>query len=835
MEEKTEKENTFNIITHINELMFQSQLTQYFKNTKETPIELEMIIPKLNNCNITKFEMIKNNQKIVSKLLEKEKAKEKYVDAITMGNSGFLSYNDDNEVKTYLGNIPPGEEIELKTFFFSHIINRDLSYQATFPVIFPNFIMNDPNSKEGPENYEYEKQIVEGKIYINTRSRLTRLVVKGSKNFDKIEKKIGEDKKNAEIDFLKNNFNDKDIPGIIIFRTEKINEEVLYYQSDQRRKKSYYMLQKTLIKPEFSKEFKDQIDEDENLNYVSMLKNEEKEEKEKSKACYIFLLDQSGSMMGDRIELSCKSLLLFLQSLNENCYFQLIGFGSDFKFFSDKPLEYNKENVKNLMDTIKTLSADRGGTNLYDPLKEIYQKKLYNDYKMKKNIIVLTDGELDDKEKVINLIGANSSEFTLNTIGIMDCDQDLIERAALVGNGFSFYISDLNELNSVVISLLEKTQNSLEINCKANQKYSIEKENKLFINKYYFFTYGFVLDEINIKDIEFNIQVDKEKTKINFDKNKIIKLPDGDNLGKLIIDNYLKHSKNLSSKTKINLSKEYNVLINETAFYAKILNEVPVTDKMIKITNEDKQASNNKIEESQNKNTIEENNDYIYNDELFANYEIEEQPAEQNKNFISKFFSKLFSSDNDNIIKKQYFKYKEKKIKISKKAISARYAADVDYAAPPDDDGYDLDVGAGYYCSKFDRDDDYDMEYDSSPKMNNENIIKEEVNNNKIEIKKEFKFDEFILSQDIIEGNWTKDMQCEVLIEQEKDIYEKIKKYSENKGIKDENGIITLFILYYIFNKKSDKIGELKFVINKAKNYVKKIFNLDYDVIIKDL
>ena len=63
------------------------------------------------------------------------------------------------------------------------------------------------------------------------------------------------------------------------------------------------MLQKTLIKPEFSKEFKDQIDEDENLNYMSMLKNEETEEKEKSKACCIFLLDQSGSMMGDRIEL----------------------------------------------------------------------------------------------------------------------------------------------------------------------------------------------------------------------------------------------------------------------------------------------------------------------------------------------------------------------------------------------------------------------------------------------------------------------------------------------------------------------------------------------------
>ena len=102
-------------------------------------------------------------------------------------------------------------------------------------------------------------------------------------------------------------------------------------------------------------------------------------------------------------------------------------------------------------------------------------------------------------------------------------------------------------------------------------------------------------------------------------------------------------------------------------------------------------------------------------------------------------------------------------------------------------------------------------------------------------IKNEFAFDEFILNQDVIEGNWTKDSQCELLIEQEKDIYEKIKKYSENKGIKNENGIITLFVLYYIYNKKSDKLTELKFVINKAKDYVKKIFKLEYDDIIREI
>ena len=96
--------NSIRIITHINELMSQTEITQYFKNTRKTPIELEIVIPQLSNCNITRFEMIKNNKKIVSKLLEKEKAKEKYNDTITTGNYGFISYNEGHENKICLGN-----------------------------------------------------------------------------------------------------------------------------------------------------------------------------------------------------------------------------------------------------------------------------------------------------------------------------------------------------------------------------------------------------------------------------------------------------------------------------------------------------------------------------------------------------------------------------------------------------------------------------------------------------------------------------------------------------------------------------------------------------------
>ena len=141
--ENNNKFDSIDIITHINELMTQTEVTQYFKNTKNNPIELEILIPQLTNCNITKFEMTKGDQKIISKLLEKEKAKEKYNDSIAKGDYGFISYNKENETKVCLGNISPGEEIELKTFFFGHIISKDLSYQATFPVVFPDFILDD--------------------------------------------------------------------------------------------------------------------------------------------------------------------------------------------------------------------------------------------------------------------------------------------------------------------------------------------------------------------------------------------------------------------------------------------------------------------------------------------------------------------------------------------------------------------------------------------------------------------------------------------------------------------------------------------------------------------
>ena len=92
------------------------------------------------------------------------------------------------------------------------------------------------------------------------------------------------------------------------------------------------------------------------------------------------------------------------------------------------------------MDIIKNLSASKGGTELFSPLKNIYNSNLYEKYDMIKHIILLTDGEIERKEETLNLIGSHSDKFLFHSIGIKDCDKDLIKRSALVGNGYSYFI-----------------------------------------------------------------------------------------------------------------------------------------------------------------------------------------------------------------------------------------------------------------------------------------------------------------------------------------------------------------------------------------------------------
>ena len=170
-----------------------------------------------------------------------------------------------------------------------------------------------------------------------------------------------------------------------------------------------------------------------------------------------FLIDESGSM-DSTIENVKITLTKLIKSLPENSYFQIIGFGSRYEVYNKTPEKNNKKNLKNAYKIINKLSSDLGGTDLSLPLNYIL-KLSYSDYKdisLSKQIIVLTDGDINIGEDIIELIKLHNNEFLIHFIGIgNEVNKKLIIEASNAGNGAYYFINNSsNELDKIIFEIL---------------------------------------------------------------------------------------------------------------------------------------------------------------------------------------------------------------------------------------------------------------------------------------------------------------------------------------------------------------------------------------------
>ncbi|KAI9365386.1 hypothetical protein DFJ73DRAFT_262674 [Zopfochytrium polystomum] len=183
----------------------------------------------------------------------------------------------------------------------------------------------------------------------------------------------------------------------------------------------------------------------------------------------IILVDRSGSMDGDKIRSASLALQLLLRSMpaSAGLYFNIIGFGSNFRPLFSTSVEYTEHSMKVAETYVENLQADMGGTELRAAVEAAFERRRKD---MPTQLFVLTDGEVWGADALFAFTAEKVKEaeqFKLRngrtafarvfSLGIgRDVSHNLVEGMARHGGGFAQFVVDSNEkLQPKIIKMLK--------------------------------------------------------------------------------------------------------------------------------------------------------------------------------------------------------------------------------------------------------------------------------------------------------------------------------------------------------------------------------------------
>lgn len=159
----------------------------------------------------------------------------------------------------------------------------------------------------------------------------------------------------------------------------------------------------------------------------------------------ILVIDKSGSMGGEKIQLAKEAAIASAEVLKESDNFGVIAFDSLSEWICHPTSAQDLDSIVN--DVARLIAG--GGTHIYPALYEAYEALLDSDAKLR-HIILLSDGHTTGEgyRELVSHIAAD--EITLSTVGIGDsCDVDLLESMARLAGGEYYQTSDFGSVPQI--------------------------------------------------------------------------------------------------------------------------------------------------------------------------------------------------------------------------------------------------------------------------------------------------------------------------------------------------------------------------------------------------
>ena len=200
---------------------------------------------------------------------------------------------------------------------------------------------------------------------------------------------------------------------------------------------------------------------------------------------FIFLVDRSGSMRGDKILQTSLALEEVLNNLPAGSLFNFVSFGTNFEyaFKAGLPIDESSSLGQGLIFA-RSLSSTFGTANLINAITDILSSSPATGFQ--RVVIMLTDGGVINTDQVVSHVGNNRGSTRVFSLSIGEAGRELVNGIARAGGGTAKFVDSkelslISEVASRPTSILYGAIRWMESRHRLAKTLSLQTEDPYFI------------------------------------------------------------------------------------------------------------------------------------------------------------------------------------------------------------------------------------------------------------------------------------------------------------------------------------------------------------------